>query len=136
MVPEQPGLKHDFLREMVRLGHHENFLVLGYFCAGSNTKWGLDRPDLSYGTPTAPHIPYTDEYLAYLEAAVADAVGAIGIDGFMVDWVRMPLARGSTGGRWLVNIELGDANLHMANLCFITSPICLLCPNAFPTRPT
>ena len=37
---------------------------------------------------------------------------------------------------WLVNIDLGDgnlsgvdlngANLHMANLCFITPPICLL----------
>ena len=101
VVPEQPGLKHDFLREMVRLGHRENIRVLGYFCAGSNTKWGLDHPELSYGTPTEPHIPYTDEYLAYLEAAIADAVGTTGIDGFMVDWLRMPLTRGSTGGRWL-----------------------------------
>lgn len=69
-------------------GHRENILVLGYFRAGSNTKWGLDHPELSYGTPTEPHIPYTDEYLAYLEAAIADAVGTTGIDGFMVDWLR------------------------------------------------
>lgn len=101
VVPEQPGLKHDFLREMVRLGHRENIQVLGYFCAGSNTKWGMDHPELSYGTPAEPHIPYTDEYLAYLEAAILDAVGTTGIDGFMVDWLRMPLTRGSHGGHWL-----------------------------------
>jgi hypothetical protein len=101
VVPEQPGLEHDFLREMVRLGHRENMLVLGYFCPGANTKWGLDHPELSYGTPTEPHIPYTDEYLAYLEASIVDAVGTTGIDGFMVDWLRMPLTRASHGGRWL-----------------------------------
>jgi len=89
-VPEQPGLKHDFLPEMVRLGHEEGLLVMGYFCIGANTKWGLDHPDLSYGTPANRHIPFTDEYLAYLSMAVGDAVRKTGIDGFMIDWFYQP----------------------------------------------
>ena len=76
-------------------------LVLGYFCAGSNTRWGQAHPELSYGFPSEPHIPYTDEYLAYLDAAIRDAVGKTGIDGFMMDWLRMPTSRKSNGGRWL-----------------------------------
>ena len=101
VVPEQPGLKHDFLPEMVRLGHQEGLLVLGYFCAGSNTKWGQEHPDLSYGFPSEPHIPYTDAYLAYLDAAIRDAMSRTGADGFMMDWLRMPTSRASNGGRWL-----------------------------------
>jgi hypothetical protein len=100
-VPAQPGLKHDFLPEVVRLGHQRGMLVLGYFCAGSNTRWGQDHPDLSYGTPSDPHIPYTDAYLAYLDAAIRDAVRRTGIDGFMLDWLRMPTSRASNGDRWL-----------------------------------
>jgi len=51
LVPPQPGLKHDFLTEMVRLGHRRNMLVMGYFCIGANTRWGREHPDLSYGAP-------------------------------------------------------------------------------------
>ncbi len=101
IVPEQPGLKHDFLRELTRLAHREKMLVLGYFCAGSNTKWGREHPDLSYGIPSAPHIPYTDEYLKYLDASIRDAVGKTDMDGFMLDWLRMPTTRASNDGRWL-----------------------------------
>jgi hypothetical protein len=90
VVPEQPGLKHDFLPEIVRLGHAEGMLVMGYFCIGSNTRWGQEHPDLSYGIPSARHIPYTDEYLAYLSAAIGDAVRKTGIDGFMIDWFYQP----------------------------------------------
>jgi hypothetical protein len=99
-VPEQPGLKHDFLPEVVRLGHREGMLVFGYFCAAANPKWGTDHPDQSYGTPTTYHIPYTDEYLAYLSASISDAVKKTGIDGFMVDWLWMP-DRKATEGKWL-----------------------------------
>ena len=99
-VPEQPGLKHDFLPEMVRLGHKEGMVVMGYFCIGANTRWGQEHPGLSYGTPSTYHIPYTDEYLAYLSAAIGDAVRKTGIDGFMIDWVWQP-RRLSAGGKWL-----------------------------------
>ena len=100
VVPEQPGLKHDFLPEVVKLGHQQGMLVMGYFCIASNPKWGTDHPDLSYGTPTTYHIPYTDEYLAHLSASIGDAVRKTGIDGFMIDWVWMP-NRASTTNKWL-----------------------------------
>ena len=99
-VPEQPGLKHDFLPEMVKLGHQEGMLVFGYFCAAANPKWGTDHPEQSYGTPTTYHIPYTDEYLDYLSKSIGDAVKKTGIDGFMVDWLWMP-NRKATEGKWL-----------------------------------
>ena len=100
VVPAQPGLKHDFLPEVVKLGHTEGMTVMGYFCIGANTRWGKEHPDLSYAAPSTYHIPYTDEYLAYLSAAVGDAVKRTGIDGFMIDWVWQP-RRQSTKGKWL-----------------------------------
>ena len=66
IVPEQPGLKYDFLTDQVKLAHEKNIRVFGYFCAGSNTRWGQEHPDLSYGIPASPHIPYTIQYLDYL----------------------------------------------------------------------
>jgi hypothetical protein len=99
-VPEQPGLKHDFLREVVKLGHAEGMLVMGYFTIGANTRWGQENPELSYGTPSTYHLPYTDEYLAYLSEAIGDAVKTTGIDGFMIDWVWQP-KRQSTEGKWI-----------------------------------
>jgi hypothetical protein len=101
-VPEQPGLKHDFLREVVRLGHQENMLVFGYFCAAANVKWVMDNPELNYpqkiqmkgdqpqSTGPKKCVVYTDEYLDYLSKAVKDAVGTTGIDGIMIDWLWMP----------------------------------------------
>jgi hypothetical protein len=99
-VPEQPGLKHDFLPEVVKLGHQEGMLVFGYFCVSANPVWGTAHPDQSYGTPTTYHIPYTDEYLAYLSSSISDAVRKTGIDGIMLDWLWMP-NRSSTEGKWL-----------------------------------
>lgn len=100
VVPEQPGLKHDFLREMVKLGHAEGMKVMGYFCISANTRWGQENPDLSYGTPSAYHIPYTDAYLKYLREVIAEAVPTTGMDGFMIDWFWMP-NRQSTKGQWI-----------------------------------
>ncbi len=100
VVPEQPGLKHDFLPEVVKLGHQQGMLVMGYFCIASNPVWASIHPELSYGAPTTYHIPYTDEYLAYLSASIGDAVRKTGIDGFMIDWLWMP-ERSSTAGKWL-----------------------------------
>jgi hypothetical protein len=90
IVPEQPGLKHDFLTEQVKLAHRKNMRVIGYFCAGSNTKWGREHPDLSYGIPSQPHIPYTTPYLDYLCAAIADAIKKTDMDGVMLDWLWNP----------------------------------------------
>ncbi len=109
-VPEQPGLKHDFLREVVRLGHKEGMLVFGYFCAVGNVKWVMDNPELNYpqkitmkgkqpqSTGPKKCVVYTDEYLDYLSKSIKDAVSTTGIDGFMLDWLwipkRQPVKRG------------------------------------------
>lgn len=100
VVPEQPGLKHDFLRDVVKLGHAEGMMVMGYFCISANTRWGEENPEFSYGTPSKYHIPFTDKYLEYLSAAITDAVSTTGIDGFMIDWVWQP-TRKSTDGKWI-----------------------------------
>jgi hypothetical protein len=100
VIPEQPGLKHDFLTEVVKLGHAEGMKVMGYFCIASNTRWGEENPDLSYGTPSAYHIPYTDEYLDFLSSSITDAIKTTGIDGFMIDWVWMP-KRKATNDKWI-----------------------------------
>ncbi|MBI9017267.1 MAG: discoidin domain-containing protein [Phycisphaerae bacterium] len=88
IVPEQPGLKHDFLTEMVKLGHKENMLVMGYFCIAGNVRWGQLYPDESYGlVPTDGHIPLTKKYNKFLADSIKDAITKTGMDGFMIDWV-------------------------------------------------
>lgn len=44
VVPEQPGLEHDFLREVVKKGHAEGMKVMGYFCVAANTRWVRKTP--------------------------------------------------------------------------------------------
>lgn len=100
VVPEQPGLLYDFLPEMVRLGHKEGMKVMGYLCIGSNTRWGMEYSDYSYGYPNDRHIPYTKKYLNYLDELIRDAVDKTGIDGFMIDWFYQP-NRESHEGLWL-----------------------------------
>lgn len=104
IVPEQPGLTHDFTTQVVKLGHAKRMLVMGYFCVGANTLWGREHPELSYGIPSAYHIPFTDAYLDYLTASIADALGKTGMDGFMIDWVWCPTditRQQANGGKWL-----------------------------------
>lgn len=99
-VPAQPGLAHDFLPEMVKLGHAKKMQVMGYFCAGANTRWGAAHPELSYGTPSTYHLPFTDEYLDYLSGAIEEALTKSGMDGFMVDWLWNPHDK-ARNGKWL-----------------------------------
>jgi hypothetical protein len=104
IVPEQPGLVFDFLPEIVRLGHESGMKVMGYFCIGSNTRWGLENPDYSYGCPNEIHIPFTRKYLEYLDAVIRDALTKTNMDGFMIDWFYQP-KRISTKGQW-INSEI------------------------------
>jgi hypothetical protein len=89
-VPPQPGLKFNFLTDVVNLAHQKGMLAMGYFCVGANSKWGADHPDLSYGTPSTMHIPFTDPYLDYLARSMGDAMSKSGMDGTMIDWVWNP----------------------------------------------
>ena len=99
-IPAQPGLAHDFLPELVKLGHAKKMQVMGYFCAGANTRWGAEHPQLSYGTPSAYHLPFTDEYLDYLASAIEESLTKSGMDGFMVDWLWNP-TDAVRKGKWL-----------------------------------
>lgn len=99
-IPAQPGLAHDFLPDVVKLGHAKKMKVMGYFCIGANTRWGSEHPDLSYGTPGTYHLPFTDAYLDYLVAAIEEALTTSGMDGFMVDWVWNPTDE-ARKGHWL-----------------------------------
>jgi alpha-L-fucosidase len=99
-IPAQPGLKSDFLPEVVKLGHAKGMKVMGYFCIAANTRWGAEHPALSYGTPSAYHIPFTDTYLDYLVAAIEEALTRSAMDGFMVDWLWNPTDK-VRNGTWL-----------------------------------
>lgn len=89
VIPEQPGLKYDFLTEMVDLGHKKNMKVFGYFCAGANNRWEELHPDLCYQMD-GQQIPYTNQYLNYLCESLEDALIKTGMDGFMLDWFYNP----------------------------------------------
>jgi hypothetical protein len=101
VAPVQPGLAHDFLPVLTTRAHAEGLRVMGYFCVAANTYWGQTHPDLSYGTPSSPHIPLTTTYLDYLCASIADALRKTDIDGFMIDWVfNLSYQRGARS-QWL-----------------------------------
>jgi len=87
IVPEQPGLKHDFLTEMVKLGHKENMKVMGYFCVAANLRWGQLYPEESYPMTAMGHLPLTKKYNKYLAGAIKDALEKTDMDGFMIDWL-------------------------------------------------
>jgi len=94
VAPVQPGLQHDFLREVTELAHRDGLQVMGYFCVGANTYWGQKHPEQGYnepnGVPSNIHIPFTREYLDYLTASIRDALTKTDIDGFMLDWLFSP----------------------------------------------
>jgi len=89
IIPEQPGLKYDFLTEMVKIGHKKNMKVFGYFCVGANNKWEEDHPDLCYRMD-GQQIPFTTQYINYLCASIEDAIKKTDMDGIMLDWFYNP----------------------------------------------
>jgi hypothetical protein len=89
IVPEQPGLKYDFLTEMVKTGHKKGIKVFGYFCVGANNKWEEDHPDLCYQMD-GQQIPFTRQYINYLSSSIEDAIKKTDMDGIMLDWFYNP----------------------------------------------
>ena len=89
VIPEQPGLKYDFLTEMVKIGRKKNMKVFGYFCVGANNKWEEDHPDLCYQMD-GQQIPFTRKYIDYLSASIEDAIKKTDMDGIMLDWFYNP----------------------------------------------
>ncbi len=89
IIPEQPGLKYDFLTEMVKIGRVKQMKVFGYFCVGANNKWEEDHPDLCYRM-NGQQIPFTSQYIGYLCASIEDAIKKTDMDGIMLDWFYNP----------------------------------------------
>ena len=89
VVSEQPGLKYDFLTEMVKIGRKKNMKVFGYFCVGANNKWEEDHPDLCYQMD-GQQIPFTSRYIGYLCLSIEDAIKKTDMDGIMLDWFYNP----------------------------------------------
>ena len=89
IVPEQPGLKYDFLSEMVKIGRKKNMKVFGYFCVGANNRWEEDHPDLCYQMD-GQQIPFTTQYIDYLSSSIEDAIKKTDMDGIMLDWFYNP----------------------------------------------
>ena len=89
IIPEQPGLKYDFLTEQVKFAREKGIKVLAYFCVGANNKWETDHPDLCYQAD-GQQIPLTKVYINYLCASIADAIKKTDTDGIMLDWFYNP----------------------------------------------
>ena len=91
VAPVQPGMKHDFLREITELAHHDGIKVIGYFCVAPTDCGPKNTPTrATAGSPIRIHIPLTNEYLDYLTASIKDALIKTDIDGFQIDWVFSP----------------------------------------------
>ena len=86
-APVQPGMEGDFLKEITRLGHEAGMRVMGYFCIGANTHWSETHPDEVHDLPSAIAIPFTNNYLDYLDRVIREVLTKTDIDGFMIDWV-------------------------------------------------
>jgi hypothetical protein len=102
VAPVEPGLKHDFLKEITKLAHKDGVKVMGYFCVGANALWAQKHPDQSYGKSQGIHIPLTTEYLDYLTACMKDVLLKTDIDGFQLDWMfSPPLLSDEKNVRWM-----------------------------------
>jgi len=89
VIPEQPGLKHDFLPEIVNLAHKKRMKVFAYFCVGANNKWEEDHPEWVYQMD-GQQIPFINPYIDYLCASIEDVIKKSGVDGIMLDWFYNP----------------------------------------------
>jgi hypothetical protein len=94
IVPPQPGLKHDYFREVRRLAAKRNMLVTGYYCVGSNAKWAEDHSDQTYTPNTSVHIPLTDAYLDFFCSILADGIKQTGMEVCTLDWIWNPGTQG------------------------------------------
>lgn len=85
IAPKIHGLKSNFLKELVDLGHKEGMRVMGYFSPGTNVRWLKENPSEVYDNNGMFHIVYTKKYLNYLSSVITEAVEETAIDGFMID---------------------------------------------------
>ena len=88
IAPVTPGMRYDFMTDIVKLGHRHNLRVLGYFCLGANPVWGQMYPQEVHPETQTWNIPFTKKYLDYFCRALQEVLEKSDIDGFMIDWFR------------------------------------------------
>lgn len=101
IAPKVPGLKGNFLKELVDLGHKNNKLVMGYFSPAANLYWKQNNPTEVYDDNAMFHVVYTKKYLKYLDAVIREAIQVTGIDGFMIDAVFATPGYANKKVKWL-----------------------------------
>ena len=88
VAPVTPGMKFDFMADIVRLGHKHGLRALGYFCLGANPVWEAMNPAEVHLDAPMWKIPFTRRYLDYFCRSLQDVLAKSDIDGFMIDWFR------------------------------------------------
>lgn len=101
IAPKVPGLKGNFLKELVELGHKNNQLVMGYFSPSANIYWKQNNPEEVYDDVSMFHVVFTKKYLKYLDAVIREAIEMTGIDGFMIDAFFAAPGYAALKVRWL-----------------------------------
>lgn len=88
VAPITPGMKYDFMPDIVELGHKQGLKIMGYFCLGANPVWEKMNPAEVHLDVRMWKIPFTRKYLDYFCRSLQDVLGKSNIDGFMIDWFR------------------------------------------------
>lgn len=92
IAPVTPGMKYDFMTDIVELGHKHGLKIMGYFCLGANPVWEQMNPAEVHLDAPMWKIPFTRKYLDYFSRSLQDVLVKSEIEGFMIDWFR-PAAR-------------------------------------------
>jgi hypothetical protein len=90
VAPRTPGMKGPFFGELAELAAARGMDVMGYFSPGANEWWRRHHPEESHTLATASsywHIPFTNRYLDYQVAQIADGLSKVPVKGFMVDFL-------------------------------------------------
>lgn len=88
VAPVTPGMKYDFMTDIVELGHKHGLKIMGYFCLGANPVWEEQYSQEVHEDARMWKIPFTRKYLDYFCRSVVDVLKKSAIDGFMIDWFR------------------------------------------------
>ncbi|MDR1817012.1 MAG: hypothetical protein LBR07_02300, partial [Puniceicoccales bacterium] len=97
VAPVNPGLKHDFLPEMVRLGERHGIKVFAYINVAANRFWSAQYPAESRrgAFVSRPTVALTSRYLDYLRRLVAEIFAKANPAGLHIDWLVSPMASGN-----------------------------------------
>jgi hypothetical protein len=93
--PPNPGLAHDFLPEIVRLGHRHGMKVFAYINVSANRYWSALYPAESHDGANRPasSVVLTRRYLDFLRRQVQEIFDKTGADGLHLDWLFSPYAK-------------------------------------------